>query len=200
MTPSFSRYTQYRNITRKECRQAIRRQTSNVINLECSNLDCDVPTDNAIHELEQKLDQQHISRQDSSSVHDHDIPANTSQVTTEVKNTDNRETTPQGATERASAELETDEYLLKEIDWINPKTGAEKRVKIITQNKNGPCPLVAIAVSGITGNVLILRGDIRITPFDRPTVTFEYLASQLGDYLLRRSPQNNTAKVWYHNQ
>lgn len=29
---------------------------------------------------------------------------------------------------------EVDEYLLKEIDWIDPNTGAEKRVKIITQN------------------------------------------------------------------
>jgi hypothetical protein len=31
-------------------------------------------------------------------------------------------------------EVQADEYLLKEIDWIDPNTGAEKRVKIITQN------------------------------------------------------------------
>ncbi|KAI8579245.1 hypothetical protein K450DRAFT_243482 [Umbelopsis ramanniana AG] len=77
---------------------------------------------------------------------------------------------------------EVDEYLLKEIDWIDPNTGAEKRVKIITQNKNGPCPLVAIS------NVLLLRGDIEVTPFGRPSVTFEYIASQLGNYLLSRAP------------
>lgn len=101
---------------------------------ESSNLDSDVPTDNAVHELEQKLEQQHIIKEDSSSEHEHDIPNDSSPVNTDVKNTDNRDTTSPDITERTSAEQETDEYLLKEIDWINPRTGAEKRVKIITQN------------------------------------------------------------------
>ncbi|KAJ2956152.1 hypothetical protein NQZ79_g7946 [Umbelopsis isabellina] len=170
------------------------------LDLEFSNLDSNVPTDNAVHELEQKLEQQHISIENSSSECDHDIQADASLAATEVKNTDSLEATPQETTDRTTAE-QTDEYLLKEIDWINPKTGAEKRVKIITQNiAIGKQQIIthkfahrdSLAILGITGNVLILRGDIRITPFDRPTVTFEYLASQLGDYLLRRSPQNTT--------
>ncbi|CAM0136981.1 unnamed protein product [Umbelopsis sp. WA50703] len=153
---------------------------------DSSDLEPHVTADNAVHELEQQLDQQQISKEDSNSEHEHGTQGDTSPPTMEV-NINNQEVGQQDTTDRTIAiEEATDEYLLKEIDWINPSTGAEKRVKIITQNKNGPCPLVAI------GNVLLLRGDIRITPFDRPTVTFEYLASQLGEYLLSRSPTTTT--------
>jgi hypothetical protein len=77
--------------------------------------------------------------------------------------------------------------------------------------ENGPCPLVAIGKETIyltvityvwtltsilvKGNVLLLRGDIQISPFDRPSVTFEYLASQLGNYLLSGSP--SASKVFF---
>jgi len=40
------------------------------------------------------------------------------------------------------------------------------------------------------GNVLILRNDIEIRPYDRPTVSYEYLVELLGDYLLNVIPQN----------
>ncbi|KAL7318615.1 hypothetical protein PS15m_001836 [Mucor circinelloides] len=74
------------------------------------------------------------------------------------------------------AQCDKDEYLVKTIDW------RDKQVRIITQNENGPCPLVAIC------NVLFLRGDLEIRPPDREVVTFEYLVDRLGDYLLNHAP------------
>ncbi|KAG1460806.1 hypothetical protein G6F56_005863 [Rhizopus delemar] len=66
-----------------------------------------------------------------------------------------------------------DEYYVKPIEWNG------EQAHIITQNENGPCPLVAIC------NVLFLRGDLKLP--DIPVVTFEYLVERLGDYLLTLS-------------
>ncbi|CAG8510773.1 3961_t:CDS:2 [Ambispora gerdemannii] len=60
------------------------------------------------------------------------------------------------------------EYHLKAIEWFDITTGKTKQLKVITQN----------------GNVLILRGDIEIRPYDRPSITYELLVEILGDYLL----------------
>ncbi|KAI8150352.1 hypothetical protein BJV82DRAFT_18158 [Fennellomyces sp. T-0311] len=79
------------------------------------------------------------------------------------------------------------EYLVKKIQWFDFGTGEKKDVLIITQNENGPCPLVAIC------NVLFLRGDLEIRPPDREVVTFEYLVERLGDYLLTHGPTANTS-------
>ena len=40
-------------------------------------------------------------------------------------------------------------------------------------------------------NVLLLRGDLTITPADRPAVSYSYLSSLLADYLLSR-PQDES--------
>ncbi|KAI8967714.1 hypothetical protein BDF20DRAFT_917319 [Mycotypha africana] len=69
-----------------------------------------------------------------------------------------------------------DEYLVKTIMWKN------KAIQIITQNENGPCPLVAIC------NVLFLRGDLEIRPPGREKVTFEYLVDRLANFLLEQDP------------
>ncbi|ORY92070.1 hypothetical protein BCR43DRAFT_518075 [Syncephalastrum racemosum] len=74
------------------------------------------------------------------------------------------------------------EYLVKNIEWFDVERREKRPVKIITQNENGPCPLVAIC------NVLFLRDDLAIQPPDREMVTFEYLVDRLGDYLLNNSP------------
>ncbi|ORX95011.1 DUF544-domain-containing protein [Basidiobolus meristosporus CBS 931.73] len=70
------------------------------------------------------------------------------------------------------------EYQMKSIDWMPLGATAPKQLSIITQNENGPCPLLALC------NVLLLRGDIQIKPADRPVVDDEYLTSLLGEYLL----------------
>ncbi|KAI8335787.1 hypothetical protein BC941DRAFT_429357 [Chlamydoabsidia padenii] len=74
------------------------------------------------------------------------------------------------------------EYLVKSIDWLDPNTNTSRVVRIITQNENGPCPLVSIC------NVLFIRGDLNMRPFEREKVTFEYLLEILGDYLLNHAP------------
>jgi ubiquitin carboxyl-terminal hydrolase MINDY-1/2 len=40
----------------------------------------------------------------------------------------------------------------------------------------------------IIGNILILRKDIEILPRDRQTVSYEFLAQLVGEYLLMRCP------------
>ncbi|CAO3625558.1 unnamed protein product [Cunninghamella blakesleeana] len=75
-------------------------------------------------------------------------------------------------------------YYLKTIDWKDFDNGTSKIVRIILQNENGPCPLVSIC------NVLLIRGDIQIRPFERSTITFDYLVECLGDYLLNHAPND----------
>ncbi|KAJ1967817.1 hypothetical protein IWQ62_001618 [Dispira parvispora] len=71
-------------------------------------------------------------------------------------------------------------YQLKDIVWIDPATQQERQVKVITQNENGPCPLIAIC------NVLLLRGEINL-PAEKPTVTFDHLVQLLADKIVRES-------------
>ncbi|KAG0211752.1 hypothetical protein BGX33_004094 [Mortierella sp. NVP41] len=79
------------------------------------------------------------------------------------------------------------QYVLKPIDWIDPATGIEKRIKIITQNENGPCPLLALC------NTLILQGKVAIRPYDRPTIGYDHLLELLADYLLNEDPSETGA-------
>eukprot|EP00966_Prymnesium_polylepis_P158920 3673604-Prymnesium_polylepis.1 len=62
-------------------------------------------------------------------------------------------------------------YRLKCIDYQGQKR------PILMQNKNGPCPLLALS------NVLILRGDIFIHP-DQSHITFDELTANVVPYML----------------
>ncbi|KAJ1950274.1 hypothetical protein EC988_004449, partial [Linderina pennispora] len=70
----------------------------------------------------------------------------------------------------------TQEYKLKDIQWQDPETQRLRDVKIVTQNENGPCPLIALA------NALVLRGDLSIAG-DRTTISAAELVGMLGDQL-----------------
>jgi hypothetical protein len=85
---------------------------------------------------------------------------------------------------------------LKPVHW--PPEQPKRVLRIITQNENGPCSFIAICTPGILkvhcislmqrlGNILILRGEIVIMPPDRPSVSYEYLSTLLGDYLVNKS-------------
>ncbi|KAI9457045.1 hypothetical protein HD554DRAFT_2207253 [Boletus coccyginus] len=71
---------------------------------------------------------------------------------------------------------QADVWHLKEIVF------GSRRIKIITQNFNGPCSFIAIC------NILILRGQIEILPPDRSTVSYEFLSQLVGEYLLTSCP------------
>lgn len=73
--------------------------------------------------------------------------------------------------------------------------GQEKekdRLAIITQNENGPCPLIAIM------NVLLLKGDLRV-PKVMDVITADQLMEFLGDCILSNMPKNlsNGAQLNY---
>ncbi|KAJ3046479.1 Ubiquitin carboxyl-terminal hydrolase MINDY-2, partial [Rhizophlyctis rosea] len=76
-------------------------------------------------------------------------------------------------------------YRLKPITFSSPTTGKSRRLKVITQNKNGPCPLLSLC------NVLLLRGDISL-PYDMENVTYERLVMALGDVLVRKTGERTS--------
>ncbi|XP_025088255.1 ubiquitin carboxyl-terminal hydrolase MINDY-1-like isoform X2 [Pomacea canaliculata] len=66
------------------------------------------------------------------------------------------------------------------IKWI---TFDNAKVPIITQNENGPCPLLAIM------NVLLLKGKVKLAPM-LEMVTSEQLMAYLGECVIENMPQN----------
>ncbi|KAL1735316.1 hypothetical protein EV714DRAFT_200727 [Schizophyllum commune] len=76
--------------------------------------------------------------------------------------------------------LRADVWYLKEIAFGEGE--ARKNYKIITQNYNGPCSLIAIC------NILILRDKIEVLPASRKTVSYDYLAQLVADYLINNCP------------
>ncbi|KAI7822105.1 hypothetical protein BX661DRAFT_128577, partial [Kickxella alabastrina] len=72
---------------------------------------------------------------------------------------------------------------LKHIRWRDPWTGHTLDKQILTQNQNGPCPLIALT------NVLILQNKLQIptattTNGSVAEITADALASLLGNFLL----------------
>ncbi|KAJ8407707.1 hypothetical protein AAFF_G00267510 [Aldrovandia affinis] len=65
------------------------------------------------------------------------------------------------------------------IKWIKWK---EEKTPIITQNENGPCPLLAIM------NVLLLAWKVKMPPM-MEIITAEQLMEYLGDYILDAKPK-----------
>ncbi|ORX55413.1 DUF544-domain-containing protein [Piromyces finnis] len=81
-------------------------------------------------------------------------------------------------------EKEEDVYKLKVIEKKNEYQGIIQQKNIITQNINGPCPLLALC------NILILRGDISI-PVKKTEITYEEIIDILGDYIARNTSNRN---------
>ncbi|XP_039768886.1 ubiquitin carboxyl-terminal hydrolase MINDY-2 isoform X1 [Ornithorhynchus anatinus] len=69
---------------------------------------------------------------------------------------------------------------LYHIKWIQWK---EESTPIITQNENGPCPLLAIL------NVLLLAWKVKLPPM-MEIITAEQLMEYLGDYILDAKPKD----------
>lgn len=75
------------------------------------------------------------------------------------------------------------QWSLKDLSWNGRNT------KIIMQNENGPCSLIALC------NVLLLEGRLEITPADRPAVSYSYLSSKLTELLLAQNVGNNASQL-----
>jgi hypothetical protein len=70
-------------------------------------------------------------------------------------------------------------YHLKWIVWY------DRRAPIVTQNENGPCPLIAIS------NILSLRGKI-VLPSVMELITANQLMEYIGDMILQNVPKVST--------
>jgi hypothetical protein len=90
-------------------------------------------------------------------------------------------------TDNHKEDVEIDKiYKLKRIHIQNIS------LKILTQNKNGPCPLLAICTYPlIIGNVLILQGELKIPP-EKTDISYEHLGMNklfnIQSGFTRRSP------------
>lgn len=73
----------------------------------------------------------------------------------------------------------SDDGSVYHIKWINFKS---KEVPIITQNENGPCPLLAIM------NILLLKGKVKFAP-STEYITPEQVMTHLGDCILENAPK-----------
>ncbi|KAK7043871.1 hypothetical protein VNI00_008037 [Paramarasmius palmivorus] len=92
------------------------------------------------------------------------------------------QSTPSQRSEQVSLQSsEAEVWYLKDIEFGEGNT--KRRVKIITQNYNGPCSFIAIC------NILILRGSIEIQPPTRQTVSYEFLSHLVAEYLLLNCPE-----------
>jgi hypothetical protein len=67
-------------------------------------------------------------------------------------------------------------YHLKWIMWH------DRKAPIVTQNENGPCPLIAIS------NILLLRGKI-VLPTVMEIITAKQLMEYIGDMILQNVPK-----------
>eukprot|EP00794_Sanderia_malayensis_P016646 gene16646-18336_t len=77
----------------------------------------------------------------------------------------------------ASRDVQQSFYYLKKLKFNG------EHIQIVTQNENGPCPLLAIA------NVLALSKRI-VLPSVQQCITASQLMEYIGDYILTVAPQN----------
>lgn len=80
----------------------------------------------------------------------------------------------------------TDESYEPSVYHIKWNTFDLRDVPIITQNENGPCPLLAIM------NILLLKGKVKLEP-GQEIITPEQIMTYLGDSILENAP-----KVFMH--
>ena len=68
-----------------------------------------------------------------------------------------------------------------------------ENVAVLTQNENGPCPLLALA------NALLLRGAINIHG-DIGTISFEELTSLIAGYMFDQNPLSDAPEMRANQQ
>ena len=99
------------------------------------------------------------------------------QNTDEQSSNDHDPINDQGDEQKYSGDRNNSPYYIKWIMWSGMKT------PVVTQNDNGPCPLLAII------NILLLRRTITF-PNMQEMVTTRQLMEYLGDVVLKEIPEN----------
>lgn len=116
-------------------------------------------------EIEEQLDK--ISIKDSPKEEDHKEPCCTEvDCTPPLKSVKERD-------------IDDCIYHLKWIVWH------DRKAPIVTQNENGPCPLIAIS------NILLLKGKIML-PSAMEIITAKQLMEYIGDMILQNVPKVST--------
>ncbi|KAK3608479.1 hypothetical protein CHS0354_010325 [Potamilus streckersoni] len=119
-----------------------------------------------------------ISKDSQMELHDQqlrvELPSEEGAAGSSLTGTDRRENT------QTSSDPSQSVYHIK---WITFKN---KSVPIITQNENGPCPLLAVL------NVLLLQGRIMFAP-NTELITSAQLMTYLGDCILQNIPGSMAA-------
>ncbi|KAL5962744.1 Ubiquitin carboxyl-terminal hydrolase MINDY-1 [Taenia solium] len=100
-------------------------------------------------------------------------PTSTEPVSVPSKPSDSSEEIPKSATSKPPAK----DGSVHQVKWISFNGS---KVPIITQNENGPCPMIAIT------NVLLLRGKLTL-PADHEVVSSDLIIAALSDELLSHS-------------
>lgn len=86
-----------------------------------------------------------------------------------------------GASKASASEIDDEKQSIYHIKWIKHKGS---QMPVITQNENGPCPLLAIM------NLLLLQAKIKL-PSQAEVVTSNELMAYLADWIFEHVP-----KVW----
>ena len=112
-----------------------------------------------------------------------DLPQTDAEPVKEVnkeERTDNKETVNEGAcSSRGVADGgQTNTESIHQVKWVYFK---KKQVPIITQNENGPCPLLALI------NVLLLQNRV-VLPARTEIISAGQLMAHLGDCVLQNVP------------
>lgn len=107
-----------------------------------------------------------------------DMAGNTSGIPLESSKIENNELQQTGCSPRAvsSSDPLQSVYYLKRFQWKG------EPLQIVTQNENGPCPLLAIA------NVLVLTKRI-VLPSMQECISATQLMEYIGDYILTAGPK-----------
>lgn len=120
------------------------------------------------------------SKVDGSAVTGEDEPGVEAKTTCEGAGTGKTDG-EKGASKASASEIDEDKQSIYHVKWIKHK-GAQ--MPVITQNENGPCPLLAIM------NLLLLQAKIKL-PSQAEVVTSNELMAYLADWIFEHVP-----KVW----
>lgn len=133
---------------------------------------------------EETFIEKHIDREDSNKIaKEHKLETNHAEtqddnttIVNEAIDDQKKPTSSDNIVQTEYAQSNNSPYYIKWIMWKGVKTA------IVTQNDNGPCPLLAII------NILLLRRTIAFPPMQE-MVTTQELMEYLGDVVLKEIPE-----------